>query len=300
MRHIFGTCLTAAILALAAPAAAQDRRPPQEAEGQEIVVRGMKDRDRQVRDFVDALAKAPIGGQISRFEEEVCPAAIGLSPAQNLKVAARMRAVAAAVGIRVAKEGCSPNVSIIVAQDRDAMVKSIRAKWTDPLGDRVKVPNDGGKAVALHLEGRLDANGIPSAVQQETGDGRSGYYINEVADGSSRIRPSSRPHFLGSILVVEPAAIEGLTTTQLADYAAMRLLARTDPSRLASSAAPTILQILDAPMDSSVPLTLTSWDFGFLKALYGSGEGRYANQQRNEMQRLMTKELDKSQKGGGE
>jgi hypothetical protein len=282
-------------LALGAPASAQERAP--EAESSDIVVKGMRDQNRQVSKFVDALTAAPVGGQLSRFEEAACPAAIGLSPTQNKTVAARIRSVADAAGVPLGKPGCSPNVFVVVAQDKEAVIEALEKKYSNPLGDRVKAPKHSGPALAWHMEGRLDANGVPVGVAADTADGPGGYYVVEMGDGSSRIRPASRPHFLASVLAVEPDAVAGLTTTQLADYATMRLLARTDPSRLGKSAAPTILTILDAPMGSEVPVTLTHWDFAFLKALYRSGEGRYANQQRSEMRGLLRKELEKAQRG---
>lgn len=292
---ILGFAMVAAF-ALAAPASAQDRT--EEETSDEIVVKGYRDRDRQISDFIGALTKAPVGGQLSRFEQAACPAAVGLTPKQNKVVAARMRSVAAAAGVPVGKEDCAPNVFVVVAQDKQAVIKDLHKKYADPRGDRAKGPKQSGPALTWHLEGLLDANGIPVGVKAESGDGPGGYYVVEMGDGSSRLRPPSRPHFLASVLAVEPAALAGLTTTQLADYAAMRLFARTDPARLAKSAAPTILTILDAPMGSAVPLTVTSWDFGFLKALYGSGEGGYANRQRSEMKGIVRKELEKAQREG--
>lgn len=283
--------------ALAAPAAAQQRpaeQRPAEERPSEIVVTGARDRARQVSDFVNALTETRVRGQLGRFEQAVCPSAIGLADAQNRKVADRIRAVAAAAGVPVGAADCSPNVFVVVAQDRDEMVRTIRASWRDPRRDRVAAPDQSGPAAVLHLEGLLDANGVPVGVRDEDGDGRSGYYVVEMGDGSSRIRPASRPHFLASAMVVESQAVEGLTTTQLADYAAMRLLARIDPSRLEGSTAPTILTVLDAPMGSEVPITLTQWDLGFLRAFYASGENRYANHQRSEMRRRLTNELERA------
>jgi hypothetical protein len=297
MRRLVRSCAILAACALIAPAAAQV--PAGEAESGEIVVKGQRDRnrDRQISDFIGALTKAPIGGQLSRFEQAVCPSAMGLAPAQNGVVEARMRKVAEAAGAPVGKKGCKPNAFVVVAQDKEEWLKAIRASWSNPAGERVKIPEQSGSAVALHLEGVLDANGVPVGVAPVSDSDSGGYYVVEMGDGSSRIRPASRRHFLASILIVEPDAVEGLTTTQLADYAVMRLLARVDPSRLEKSAAPTILTILDAPMDSQVPVTMSHWDLAFLKALYTSGEGRYANQQRSEMKGLVRKELDKAQSG---
>lgn len=107
----------------------------------------------------------------------------------------------------------------------------------------------------------------------------------------SRLVPATRPHFLAGILVLDVDSLRGLSTTQVADYATMRLLARTDPARVATSNTPTILTVVDAPQDTLVPMTLTSWDLSYLKALYGSIENRYAGSQRGHMQQLMREDL---------
>jgi hypothetical protein len=296
MRGLIRGCAAAAALALVAPAWAQEK-PQDEAEDAEIVVEGVRarERDKQITDFIGALTKAPVGGQISRFEEKACPAALGLAAAQNKVVAARMRTVAKAAGIPLGDENCAPNVFVVVAQDKEAVIKDLRSKYTDPLGDRGKVYNKASPATTWFIEGVLDANGVAAGVKEASGDGAaSGYYTVEMPEGSSRLRPLSRPHFLAAVMVVEPAAIAGLTTTQLADHAAMRLFARTDPDRVAKTSAPTILTVLDAPEGSEVPVTMTQWDFSFLKALYGSGEGRYASAQRSEMKKMVKQELNKT------
>jgi hypothetical protein len=290
MRHALVASILAASLFL--PATAAGQQPPQE-QPAELVVTGTRQRE-QVRNFVDALTRAPVFGQLSRFVEAVCPETIGLSPHQNRAVAERIRSVAEAAAISVGRQGCRPNLFVIVAQDREDVIRQLRANWLDPRGDPVRIPRQSGPAVALHLEGLLDGDGVPAAVKQEEGDGRSGYYIVAGSGASSRVRPMSQPHFLLAALVVEPEALEGLTTLQLADYAAMRLLARTDPSRLENAAAPTILNVLDAPMGTAVPVTLTQWDLGFLRALYGSGERRYASRQRVEMRQLLRQELERA------
>jgi hypothetical protein len=288
-------CTLAAALALAAPAWAQDK-PEAEGEEAEIIVEGMraKERDQKIADFIGALTKAPVGGQISRFEEKACPTALGLAPAQNKVVADRMRTVAKAAGVPLGDEKCAPNIFVVVAQDKEAVLKDLRSKYADPLGDRGKVYNKASLASTWFIEGRLDANGIQVGVKGDSGDGAAGYYTVEAPDGSSRLRPVSRPHFLAAVMVVEPAAIAGLTTTQLADHAAMRLFARTDPNRVAKTSAPTILSVLDAAEGSEVPVTMTQWDFSFLKALYTSGEGRHASAQRGEMKTIVKKELNKA------
>src|SRR4051794_16071719 len=88
-----------AAMAFAAGAAAQDL--PTTPDSQQIVVTGKRGIDGEIRDFVGALAETPTQRQLSRFEQSVCPAATGLTPAQRDAVTGRMRRVAEAAGIRV-------------------------------------------------------------------------------------------------------------------------------------------------------------------------------------------------------
>jgi hypothetical protein len=75
----------------------------------------------------------------------------------------------------------------------------------------------------------------------------------------------------------------------------MRAFADTEPSRAAVSGAPTILTILDKSSDQMVPITLTSWDLGYLKSLYATSNAYYASYQRGEMEQVVAREVAKGQ-----
>lgn len=285
------TRISALLLAAGAAAAGYAQQPA--TTGNEppadIVVEGVRNQDRQISDFVNALTKAPFGGQLSRFDWAVCPAVVGLTDANRAAVAERMRRVAASAGIKVAGSGCRPNALVIVTRDKKDFIKGLRAKFPayfEGVSDsRVEdMLEDAGPAAAWHVEGRLDADGI-----EVPRDAVTGVRFVERTDVASRVSMASRPHFVASIVVVELDALKGLTATQLGDYAAMRAFARTEPSRLNGQWS--ILNVIDAPMDSAVPITLTEWDLAFLKSLYGSSADRLAKQQRGEMKRLMEKDL---------
>jgi len=276
--------------AMAAPA--QSPAPPaaEPKSGEEIVVTGTRLGDREISDFLGALVPGRINGQVSRFDWEVCPTAVGLSPAQNAAVVDRMRKVAGAAGIRVADAKCKPNVMVIVAKDKAAVVQQLNKKYPAYFNGmspgQVRKLAGTPRASAWHVEGMLSADGT-----QLTKDLEQDYYVNESTVDPSRLRASSRPHFIGSVVVVELSALAGLSTTQFADYAALRTFARTDPSRLDASRAPTILTILDQPMGSEVPMTLTKWDMSFLTSLYSAPDNQFAGRQRSEMKREFKKEL---------
>lgn len=298
MVRIIGGFMLGTALAAAGAAGAQDK--PATGAQPEIVVTGTRDMGEQVRDFVGALAKAPVGGQLSRFEFSVCPAAVGVPPGQKQAIAARMRKVAEAAGIPVAGASCTPNVLVMVTADKKAFLDALRRKHaylfsgvTDS-GMR-RLMREPGPAAAWQIDGppvRADGAALIR-------DGASGVAVNRTVVSPSRIVAATRPQFAAAAVVVESKALEGLTTTQLADYAAMRAYARTDPAALAESSAATILKVLEAPMGSEIPITLTAWDLGFLKALYASEGKLSAAAQRSEMQKILGKELEESQKEPG-
>lgn len=111
----------------------------------------------------------------------------------------------------------------------------------------------------------------------------------------SRITAPGRLHFSAAVVVVEADALDGLTTTQLADYAAMRAFAKTDPARLPPSPPPTILTVLDVPMGGAVPITLTEWDLGFLRGLYDSQANLYGAAQRSQIRRKLESSLSEAE-----
>lgn len=281
--------LTSIALLLALQASAASPPPPQQNQP-EIVVQGQRNVERQVHDFVKALTDIPPAGQISRFDWAVCPVAVGLSVRQNEEVADRMRAVAEAAGMRVAKPGCKPNALVVVSTDAQKFVdwlKDHEPEYFIGVTPKEKqLLKHAGHAAAWHIEGRTDQDGV-----SVSRDSDSGMFISERTDVPSRISTNDHPSFEAAIVVLDARSLAGLTVVQLADYAAMRAFAKTDLSRLAKPVAPTILTLLDTPMGGAVPITLTEWDLAYLKALYGSTTNRLAGQQSGEMQRKMAQDL---------
>jgi hypothetical protein len=284
----------AASLGLAAPAAAQT--PSQQQDSAEIVVTGNRDTDQQVRDFVGALAQAPLGGQLSRFESAICPIAVGVSPAQKDVITRRMKAIAKAAGIAVGGADCTPNVLLVVTSDKKAFIEALWKKHNYYFGEEMsgrevrRLAQEPSPAAAWQVAGPpVTADG--HTMEQSGGNPA----VNRTTRLSSRITSGARPQFAAAAVVVETKALEGLTTTQLADYAAMRAFTRTDPSKLAGSA-PTILNVLDAPMGTEVPITMTPWDLAFLKSLYAAPANLSAAAQRSQIGKGMKKELQQPQK----
>lgn len=275
--------LSAAASAISAPAV----RP---ADPQQIVVEGQRSRARAIHDFVAAVTPSRIGGQLSRFDSDACPAAVGLPEAQNQRIAARLRQVAEVAGVPLAPPGCRPNSLVIVVSDKDEFIAGLKKRYpiyfADPVNGSVKAPHEEGPATAWHIKGMMNADRMAVGIHTPGADGLPGRYTVSSSTDASRLRPQRIPHFLAGVVVVEARALAGLTTTQLADYAALRLYAATDPQKLKPSAS-SILGVLDAPMGSAIPLSLTSWDLSFLKGLYHSDDRQFANRQRSQIEGMV-------------
>lgn len=265
-------------------------RPVQEQP--DIVVTGERSREAEVNSFVRALTPAAPSRRIARFEQAICPAAVGLGEAADRAVIERMRRVVEAAGLRAETGDCAPNVVLIVTRDKPGFLRRLSRQRPEYFGEiglgRVReLIRDRGPAVAWHIAGApMSARG------QELGvDPSLGQYVNRTTEGSSRLAFAARPQFESAVVVIERGALSGLTMTEIADYAIMRALVDAEPERLATSA-PTILRILDAPMSSEVPITLTEWDLGFLRAFYSIPRNAMNAAQRSAIREQMLRELD--------
>ncbi len=288
-----------ATLIAAAPAAAQDSQP--RTPEPEILVQGVRPSPRQIEEFVDAVAREPGRVQIGRFDLPVCPLAAGLMPSQNEAIERRLRNVAAAAGIPVAQGKCEPNVFVAVTRDKAQLMQQLKKERPDyfPYDTRHaigRLARDDTSVAAWQVEGLGDHEGGPSRPFSGAGamfgtvDGPPST-VSDPHHGASRIRLPAHPHFLASIVILEMDAVAGLTTTQLADYAAMRAYARIDPARLKDTSIPTILNAMDTPVGGRVPVTLTLWDLSYLKALYSTSSDQSASQQRGQMRERVSELL---------
>lgn len=284
--------IPSALLLACAPLAAlaQDIRPPAE-DDVAIVVTGDRDIKKTVRTFVDALTKAPGTRQLARFEQRICPRVFGFREAAAARITERMRAVSAAVTRTVAPDRCVPNVMLIVARDKPAMMREL-ARGHDNLFDGLssdrtrRLIRDPAPVTAWQiLGGSRAADG--RAISEE---GTLGFQTNRTTEAVTRIRPAVRQQFDFAVVVVDAKVLDGLTATQLADHAVMRALASIDSANLLADA-PSILRAIDAPASAEVPLSLTAWDYGFLRGLYKTNSNFYANQHRSEIAREIEKKV---------
>ncbi len=210
-------------LLAASPVAAQ-----QASASEPIVVEGIANSQKQIDRFIKKLTPGPIHGQLSRFQTKVCPLSIGLTPERNALVVKRMRDVAAAARIPLAEPDCRPNIILIVTNNKAALIEQLLRKRSYMFPDAWSMATihalerDPSPDAAWAIEGVTSAGGQPLNYGSEVP-------VNRTTRAASRLTTAVVPYFAAAVLVVQTNALDGLTTTQLADYAAMRTFVRTDP-----------------------------------------------------------------------
>jgi hypothetical protein len=278
--------------AAAAPAFAQSA-PPAEPGDEAIVVTGQKETRQAIQNFVGALTKIPSYEQLSRFEHSVCPAVYGLPKHQADEVASRIRLVAKTIGIVVGGSHCAPDVLVVATSDKKAFLEELRKHRADDFGitdSQIRaLERQPGPAAAWQIQGPpMTEDGKDLDV-----DPTVGVVVNRTIAGSSRITEPVHPQFDGAMVVVERQALLGLTVTQLADYATIRLLTGADPAHLANSGASTILHVMEVPIGGTAPVTMTQWDFAFLRGYYDARRNLHTSAQRSAITDSMAKDLQR-------
>lgn len=289
----------ASFVLLISPAAGNQATDAKDEQPDEIVVKGQRSQKQRVGTFVRTLTPVRAYEQIGRFHSPVCPGVVGLGP-YDAAVAKRLRDVARASGVPVAPEKCQMNLLVIATTDKKVFIDSIprqapgliRGLSARKLKALARSPSP---VASWQVTGWVDENGVPPKKDPMTG----WLFFNSM--DASRLRKMSQVSFEGSVLVVERAALAGVSTRQLADFAAMRTLVPVDPLTyrhvLAGNPesdlpAPSILDLFErmTKPETAAP-SVTWWDFAFLQALYDSEGVLTANIQRREIQQKMTKIL---------
>ena len=257
----------------------------------EIIVEGVNPK-RRASDYLDRLMPAPIHGQFGRFEDPICPKAIGLPDALKTEVVDRIRQVAIAAKVDVGAASCRPNMLVIVIADKTAMIDALRKK--DPsyfygIGTdrRKRLANSAAPYAAWQVVDLIGADGIPLQFD------RDGVARLMTTVPASRLRNTVKPRVLGSVVIVRNSRAQ-----QCDDAAARRFRAgpgddsdrRSRPGRAGVIRAQYFNPGV-TPVDG--PQSVTWWDVAFLKSLANTRSNSYANIQRSEIRDQMVKEIRK-------
>lgn len=283
--------LLAAALALVPAAQAGQDGAAESVQEDSVVVTGRRDAPPPEATFVEALAVPSANRQLARVEKPVCPAALGLSGADAEALTRRIRRIARAAGAQVADARCRANLVVLVVANRARAIEHWRRQRPDFFAGMTQREIDalaGGSGPVVAWQ----------VVEMKGPGGRQVGRVDSMYDYS--IVPEAIPYrlgrqvqfeFSGSFLLVEAAAIGDASITQLADYAAMRTLARTDPAAAMAQPLPTILAMFERPGEP-VPLSVTEWDLRFLRALYSARIADNAAAQQRDMARSVRRQAE--------
>jgi hypothetical protein len=297
-RSLLGrAAVAAALLAGFSSLHAQDSpRPGQDPpSGPDILVTGTRDTRGTAEQFVDAIT-VETDGQVARFDAPVCPASLGLPPAYNNVVVERIRSVARLAGARVAEGHCVPNVLIITASDAldfTHALHSLRPRLFEGLKvheiQSLMRGDEPAKAWQIVETRGRDGRKLESISFLEMG-GKMVYVANAhllQSTLNSRIGMATRQDLTLSVIVIGLRVTQGRSLQQLADYAAMRTLARTRPPSSVGRRH-SILTLFQDPPDGRDPEEgLTAWDRAYLQGVYAADVGKAAGQQRLTIARLV-------------
>jgi hypothetical protein len=269
--------------------------PAPPSQDQSIIVTGSRRTHDAVAQYVDSITSR-VDGQIARFGDPICPASFGLPAAYNGVIEERLREDAARAGLRVAGRNCDANVVLIVADEPGPLMNALRR-------ERPQMFN----GLELRQIQQVLATTEPvrtwQAIEPRGSDGRplkrimffgerpvggNGAWVNPAAS-NSRIQQNVQADLVSSFVVIAASAVDGLTLTQIADYAAMRALAKTRTP--AGPSAPTILALLDQEPGSARVSELTSWDLAYLRSLYLTDNALAAHSQESAITGAMQREL---------
>ena len=262
-------------LAAALPAIAGAQTAPQD----DIVVRARTEAERKSIQTYVANISVRSESQLPRFHDPVCPLAIGFDRQYAAIVEKRIRAVATAAGVDVAKrERCTANLIVIMAENGSDLVKDIRAHRAGWLGEL-----DPSDVDALIAPAPARAWSVTS-LRNEDGDRQNGLTMRVMA--ASILKVPTRQDMEVSFVIIDKTPSMGMTLRQVADYAAMRGLARTKPPA-PGGAIDTILTAFDSTVAPVRELTAT--DAAYLRALYSSKGMTDAVTERNAITRRIVK-----------
>ena len=225
-------------------------------------------------------------GQLARWRDRVCPLTLGLTPALDAFVSARVRLLAARVGAPVRNTGrCRPNVEILFVDRPQVLMDAVARERSALLGFHYAAETRRLATVARPVEARYltstRGGGGSDALDVASG-GIAGGATTTITDPVSLADAGSMPGgcagsrltqclsslFTNVLIVVNAPAMEGRPIGPLADYIAMLALSQAK-SLDACDALESILDLFaSACGDRRAPTSWTGSDTAYLTALY--------------------------------
>lgn len=237
---------------------------------------------------------------LARFSDPICPGVLGLPVDAAGIIVDRIRYDAERVGAPVEKTtNCKANIIVIFTRDGGTEVRKL-LKTSGYLFDGLEtdeareLQEEMGPVRAWNvttLRNRLGQEQSPTleppGVKIDENPGLGPMRVIVAPNSTSRIFLGSRVDITASVVVIDLAAIDGMPVARIADYAAMRALARTRPAE-GDTAASTILSLFDPA--GQAPREMTSFDLAYLRTLYDAGSNLPASAKILNVSRMIEKD----------
>lgn len=254
--RISGRLVSLCLLSLAAAPIAHAQEAPAQDGG--IVVNGqaqkpIKRAQRYIRQVLDTD-----DGQLARFVDPVCPLVIGLPDRFKASIEDRIRIVAGAASVRLAKDKCQPNLMIVFADNSDALIETMRKRRNPAFANL-----DDGALRDAFKAGPIHAWRLV-VTRDEVGNISTG---NNDPDYPPVMEGDTQAVTINAVVVMDRKVAQGKSVRQLGDYVVMRTLVGARPPARGSIASESILSLFD-PAVAPPPREISDMDIGLLANLY--------------------------------
>ncbi len=312
MTHQRPLLLTLATLAtFAAPVAGAGAQEAQATSEPEIVVSGeggTSERKKAVNRFIRAVMR-PSSDQYARFNAPICPSAIGFSKDVETFIETRIRAVASAAKIPVAKTDCEPNMHVALVENGPDAVRMMRRKARGAFGrmrpyERDRIERGPGPVYNFHAVYPVSSDGGGNRVTQNggggTGVGAAAGMLGDpafnagVTNVKSRLQMPVKQTITHGVVLIEREAAKSLSAIQVADFATMRGLLNAKNSTDDLGSTSTIMTLFTGSEDERLP-GLSDWDLALLTSLYQAPADMNANRQRSQMAKVFQATLERNE-----
>ena len=239
-------------------------------------------------------------------KQSICPLTVGLSPAFNAFVTARLRALAAYVGAPVPADlQCKANVQILFTdkpqEKMDDVIKwataYFRNRYSGGMRDLIAFRSDhaiqgwymttSGGGIVLNTDVSLVGLNVLPVWPQITQ-----HYVGSSAAGTRLGGGSGSGSGIGIvILIVDTTKVAGAAIGTISDYLAMLTLSVAQSPNHCDPL-PSILDLMSSSCRArEMPKAITAGDLAFLKALYYRNTGLGSSMSRDEIQANMIQQF---------
>jgi hypothetical protein len=245
-------------------------------------------------------------GQLTRWRNGICPLTRGLDSAMNAFIAARILAVAAAVGApRDESHSCKPNVQILFTLEPQKLLEAVVKQDSALLGFHYPQQEKRLATFSYPIQGWYvtstrnwaGAEQIDAPEPLGIADGaiatQAGVWPGKVPPGEpgSRLTNLRSSQVVLATVIVDANRIKGMTIGSISDYLAVLTLSQARASQTCSQL-PSIMDLLAPGCGADrKPDQITAGDLAFLRALYRANLETPVNLEKSNIENAMMREF---------